>query len=63
MGTNTALEQPLFARAGVKQSMRQLPEPEWPFRIRQMRRPGADLKALWREYRATHPPGSLYSRF
>ena len=36
--TDAVLEQRLFARAGVKQGMRRLPEPDWPCVIREMRR-------------------------
>ena len=61
--SDAVLEQRLFARAGVKQGMRRLPEPDWPSVIREMRRPGVNLTVLWEEYRETHPDGYGYSRF
>ncbi len=61
--TDAVLEQRLFARAGVKQGMRRLPEPDWPCVIREMRRSGVNLTVLWEEYRETHPDGYGYSRF
>src|SRR6195952_4139413 len=45
--TDAVLEQRLFARAGVKQGMRRLPEPDWPCLVREMRRPGGNLTVLW----------------
>ncbi len=61
--TDAVLEQRLFARTGVKQGMRRLPEPDWPSIVREMRRPGVNLTVLWEEYRETHPEGYGYSRF
>jgi len=61
--SDAVLEQRLFARAGVKQGMRQLPEPDWPSLVREMRRPGVNLTVLWEEYREAHPEGYGYSRF
>src|SRR3954470_6866678 len=61
--TDAVLEQRLFARAGVKQGMRRLPEPDWPSLVREMRRPGVNLTVLWEEYREAHPEGYGYSRF
>lgn len=61
--TDAVLEQRLFARAGVKQGMRRLPEPDWPCLVREMRRPGVNLMVLWEEYREAHPEGYGYSRF
>ena len=61
--TDAVLEQRLFARAGVKQGMRRLPEPDWPCLVREMRRPGVNLTVLWEEYREVHPDGYGYSRF
>ncbi|KMO27183.1 integrase, partial [Methylobacterium aquaticum] len=50
--SDAMLEQRLFARAGVKQGLRRLPEPDWPSLVREMRRPGVNLTVLWEEYRA-----------
>ncbi len=61
--SDAVLEQRLFARVGVKQGMRRLPEPDWPSQVREMRRPGVNLTVLWEEYRETHPEGYGYSRF
>lgn len=61
--TDAVLEQRLFARAGVKQGMRRLPEPDWSSVVREMRRPGVNLTVLWEEYREVHPDGYGYSRF
>ena len=61
--TDAVLELRLFARAGVKQGMRRLPEPDWPSVVREMRRPGVNLTVLWEEYREIHPDGYGYSRF
>nr|WP_236728765.1 helix-turn-helix domain-containing protein [Methylobacterium sp. WSM2598] len=61
--SDAVLEQRLFARAGVKQGMRRLPEPNWPSLVREMRRPGVNLTVLWEEYREAHPEGYGYSRF
>ena len=47
--TDAVLEQRLFARTGVKQGMRRLPEPEWRSIVREMRRPGVNLTVLWEE--------------
>lgn len=64
--SDAVLEQRLFARAGVKQGMRRLPEPDWPSVIREMRRPGVNLTVLWRSTgrpirTATATPGSAIS--
>lgn len=61
--TDDALEGKLFARAGVKQSMRRRPEPNWADFVIEMKKPGVTLLILWEEYRAIHPGGYGYSRF
>lgn len=64
--TDAVLEQRLFARAGVRQGMRRLPEPNRPSLVREMRRPGVNLTVLSEEYqeaipRATVTPSSATS--
>lgn len=61
--TDDALEDKLFARAGVKQGMRRRPEPNWADFVIEMKKPGVTLLILWEEYRAIHPGGYGYSRF
>lgn len=61
--TDDALEDKLFARAGVKQGMRRRPEPNWADLVVELKKPGVTLLILWEEYRAVHPGGYGYSRF
>lgn len=61
--TEAALEERLFARAGVRVGQRRRPEPEWSQLARELKRPGVTLSILWEEYRADHPDGYGYSRF
>ena len=61
--TDDALENRLFARAGVKQGLRRLPEPNWAQLALELKKPGVTLMILWEEYRAVHPGGYGYSRF
>jgi transposase len=52
--TDDALENRLFARAGVKQGVRRLPEPNWAGLALELKKPGVTLMLLWEEYRAVH---------
>ena len=61
--TDDAIENRLFARAGVKQGVRRRPEPNWAELALELRKPGVTLLILWEEYRAIHPGGYGYSRF
>lgn len=61
--TDDAIEEKLFARAGVKQGQRRRPEPDWATLVVEMRKPAVTLQILWDEYRAVHPGGYGYSRF
>jgi len=61
--TDDALENRLFARAGVKQGQRRLPEPNWAGLALELKKPGVTLMLLWEEYRAVHPGGYGYSRY
>ena len=61
--TDDALEQRLFARAGVKTGARRRVEPDWAELARELKRPGVNMMILWEEYRAAHPEGYGYSRF
>ncbi len=61
--TDDTLENRLFARAGVKQGQRRLPEPNWAGLALELKKPGVTLMLLWEEYRAVHPGGYGYSRF
>jgi transposase len=61
--TDDALENRLFARAGVRQGQRRLPEPDWAELALELKKPGVTLMLLWEEYRAVHPGGYGYSRF
>lgn len=61
--TDDAIENRLFARAGVKQGARRRPEPNWAELAVELRKPGVTLLILWEEYRAVHPGGYGYSRF
>lgn len=55
--TDDALENRLFARAGVNQGLRRLPEPNWADLALELKKPGVTLMLLWEEYRAVHPGG------
>ena len=61
--TDDALEQRLFARAGVKQGTRRRPEPNWAELVIDLKKPGVTMMVLWEEYRAIQPDGYGYSRF
>jgi transposase len=61
--TDDALENRLFAGAGVKQGLRRLPEPNWAELAQELKKPGVTLMILWEEYRAVHPGDYGYSRF
>ena len=61
--TDDAIEDRLFARAGVKPGLRRRPEPGWAELAVELRKPGVTLLILWEEYRAVHPGGYGYSRF
>lgn len=61
--TDDVLESRLFARAGVKQGLRRLPEPNWAQLTLELKKPGVTLMILWEEYRAVHPGGYGYSRY
>lgn len=61
--SDEALENRLFARAGVKPGQRRLPEPNWAQLAQDLKKPGVTLMILWEEYRAVHPAGYGYSRF
>ncbi len=61
--TDDALEQRLFARAGVRPGFRRRPEPDWAVLACELKKPGVNLMVLWDEYRAVHPDGYGYSRF
>ena len=60
--TDDAIENRLFARAGVKPGLRRRPEPNWAELALELRKPGVTLLILWEEYRAVHPGGYGYSR-
>jgi len=61
--TDDALEQRLFARAGVRRGFRRRAEPDWASLACELKRPGVNLTVLWEEYREVHPDGYGYSRF
>jgi transposase len=61
--TDDALENRLFARAGVKQGLRRLPEPNRAELAQELKKPGVTLMLLGEEYRAVHPGGYCYSRY
>lgn len=61
--TDEAIEERLFARAGVRQGLRRRVEPDWAALVVEMRKPAVTLQILWDEYRAVHPEGYGYSRF
>lgn len=61
--TDDALEQRLFARAGVRRGFRRRAEPDWASLACELKRPGVNLTVLWEEYRKVHPDGYGYSRF
>ena len=61
--TDAALEQRLFAHAGVKCGFRRRVEPGWASLACELKRPGVNLMVLWEEYRAIYPNGYGYSRF
>lgn len=61
--SDDALENRLFARAGVKPGRRRLPEPNWAQLAQDLKKPGVTLMILWEEYRAVHAAGYGYSRF
>jgi hypothetical protein len=48
--TDDALENRLFARAGVKQGLRRLPEPNWADLVLELKKPGVTLMLLWEEH-------------
>ena len=62
--SDVALEARLFpastALAAIKSRRTQA---DWPAIHRELKRPGATLRLLWEEHRATHPEGYGYSRF
>ena len=47
--TDDTLENWLFARAGVKQGARRLPEPNWADLALELKKPGVTLMLLWEE--------------
>lgn len=57
------LERRLYGVAGVKPGLRKLPQPDWAFVAREMKRKHVTLQVLWEEYIAEHPEGYRYSRF
>src|SRR5439155_5950893 len=61
--TEEELERRLFARPGMKISLRRRTEPDWAAVARELKRPGVNLMVLWEEYREGHPDGYGYSRF
>ncbi|HYD16299.1 MAG TPA: IS21 family transposase, partial [Hyphomicrobium sp.] len=61
--SDDALEQRLFARAGVRRGFRRRAEPDWASLACELKRPGVNLTVLWEEYREAHPDGYGYSRF
>src|ERR1700681_5100852 len=61
--TDAALEQRLFAHAGVKRGFRRRAEPDWGSLACELKRACVNLMVLWGEYRAVHPEGYGYSRF
>jgi len=61
--SDDALEQRLFARAGVRRGFRRRVEPDWASLACELKRPGVNLIVLWEEYREAHPDGYGYSRF
>ena len=61
--TDAALEQRLFANAGVKPGHRRHGEPDWAAMHREMRRKHVTLSILWEEYIVANPSGYRYSRF
>jgi len=61
--TDMALEERLFANAGVKPGHRRHAEPDWAAIHREMRRKHVTLSILWDEYTAANPGGYRYSRF
>ena len=62
--SDVALEARLFpastALAAIKSRRTQA---DWTAIHRELKRPGATLRLLWEEHRATHPEGYGYSRF
>lgn len=44
-------------------SARQMPQPDWAYVHRELRRKGVTLALLWEEYRVVHPDGYGYSRY
>lgn len=61
--TDDALEQLLFARAGVKRGFRRRPEPDLAELACELKKPGVTLQILWEEYAEANPDGYRYSRF
>lgn len=44
-------------------SSRDIPQPDWAYVHKELRRKGVTLALLWEEYRAVHPDGYGYSRY
>ena len=44
-------------------SRRKVPQPDWPFIHKELKRKGVTLSLLWVEYRQEHPDGYGYSQF
>jgi transposase len=61
--TETALEATLFKHAGNKQGHRRIPEPDWAWVHRELKRKHVTLAILWDEYIDANPDGYRYSRF
>lgn len=61
--TDDALEERLFARAGVRPGARRRPEPNWAELVIELKKPGVTMMLQWEEYRAVEPGGYGYSRF
>jgi len=61
--SNAELEAKLYGVAGVKPGRRRLPEPDWAYVHRELKRKHVTLQTLWEEYIEVHPQGYRYSRF
>jgi len=59
--TAEQLEARLYPARGS--SKRKIPQPEWKYVHKELRRKGVTLSLLWVEYRQEHPDGYGYSQF
>jgi transposase len=61
--TGEAEEQLLFPAPRSKPGARRYIEPDWPVRVREMKRPGVNLPVVFEEYQFAHSDCYAYSRF